>query len=104
MLIASAVAHPNVITFVGQHEARSLVLVVNKPSIRAVEEPVLEEDGDEAQLFDGGVFLLDAVECIDIAVICNNVVSLDGVVEVFAVIQDLEFGLWVLFAHNSHDG
>ncbi len=65
---------------------------------------MLEEDGDEAQLFDGGVFLLDAVESIDVAVICNNVVSLDGVVEVFAVIQDLEFSLWVLFAHNSHDG
>lgn len=57
---------------------------------------MLQIDWGEADLSNSCVLLLNSVESIDIAVVTLNVVDLRWVIEVFAVVQDLELGLGVL--------
>jgi hypothetical protein len=59
MFVPPAVAQPDIVAFVGEHEGWSLALVVDEPSIGAVQEAVLQNDGFEAWL-DGGGLSLDA--------------------------------------------
>jgi hypothetical protein len=94
VLVASAVAQPHVVALVGQHEPWSLVLVVDDPGVRAVEEAVLEENGFEA-LPDESVLLLDAEEGEDVAVLGGHMVGLDGVVVELTVVCEVELRLGV---------
>jgi len=41
MFVASAVAKPNIISFVGKHKTWGLIFVIDDPSIRTIKEPVL---------------------------------------------------------------
>lgn len=89
MLVSAVISHPHVEPFVSQDEPWCLILVVDKPSIRAVEEAVLKVDWSEAQLPDGAVLLLHSIESQNIAIVGRDIVSLDRVVKVLAVLHEM---------------
>ena len=90
MFVAAAVAQPYIVTFIGQHEPRCLIFIVDDPGVRAVEESMLQEEGFKS-LLDLCSFLLDAKEGEDVAVLSDDLVGLHWVVVVFAVIGEVEF-------------
>lgn len=105
MLVTSAVSQPDVEARIGQHEGRSLVFVVDEPCIRRIHQAMLQQNGFES--FDHlGVFLLDTEYPQNVAVLGGDIMDLDGVVEVPAVVGEFELGLGVLFGpchHRQHE-
>lgn len=81
MLVSSAVAQPDVKTQVGQHETRSLILIINDPGVRWVQEPVLKQDWFEA-LANLRPLFLDSEHPQNIAIFSSNIMILDWVVEI----------------------
>lgn len=94
MFVASAVSEPNIIPFVGQHEGRSFVFVIDDPSVGTVKESMLKKYWFEARL-NCGIFLLDAEHGENISIVSGDFMSLDGIVVVLAVVCEIEFGLGV---------
>lgn len=87
MFIPSTVAHPYVVSFVGQQKSRSFVLVVNQPSIRAIKQSMLEQDG-LGTAFDDAIFSLDSEQSQNVTIFCGNEVLFNGVVVELAVIHE----------------
>lgn len=92
VLIAATVAQPHVVPSVGEHEAGCLILIVDEPSVRTVDESVLEDDGPQA-LANGASFSLDSEHGEDVAVLGDHLMCLCRVVVVLAVGQELELCL-----------
>ena len=92
MFVASAVAEPNIISFVGKHETWSLIFVIDNPSIRTIKKSVLQDDGFETLAYDR-TFLLYPKNCEYISIFRDDSVFLDWILEVFAVVSKVEFGL-----------
>jgi hypothetical protein len=84
VLIAATVAQPHVVASVGEHESRRLILIVDDPSVRTVDQPVLEDDGLQA-LSNGATFSLDSEHGEDVAVLGDHLMCLCRVVVVLAV-------------------
>lgn len=100
VFVASAIAQPHIVALVGQHKGGCLVLIINDPSVRRVDETVLEDDWLEA-LLDGTPLLLYSEHCEDIAVLGDDLVRLSRVIVVFAICQKLQLSLRVR-TENSH--
>lgn len=101
MLVASAVAQPNIIAPIGQHKGRCFVLVVDEPGVRAIEQSVLKDDGLES-LPNQAAFALNPENSEDVSVFSDNFVSLDWVVVELAVVNELQLGLRMRTPHKPH--
>ena len=92
MLISSTVSQPYIISGVRKDEGWCFVLVIDNPSIRTVQKPMLEEDRLES-LPDVRVFLLDPEQSEDITILGGNIMVLARIVIILAVVGEIEFGL-----------
>ena len=45
MLVSSVVSEPDIIPFIGEHEPRSLILIINEEGITGVKQAMLHNDG-----------------------------------------------------------
>lgn len=86
VLVSSAVSQPDIVALVGQHEAWRFVLIVDEPSIRAVEKSVLQDNG-LSSFFDLRALSLYPEDCENVAVLSDDSMSLNRIVVVFAVVN-----------------
>lgn len=100
MFVPSAVAEPDIIASIGKNEGRSLVFVIDDPSIRAIKQAMLEPDGFQP-LLHGSVLLLNPKEGEQVAIICLNDMLFDGIMVVIAVLDERILGFWVDFAESK---
>jgi hypothetical protein len=92
MLVASTVPKPNVVTSIGEHETRCLVLIVNNPGIRTVKKTMLQDDWFES--FSNGCSLaLNSENSENVSILGYHSVLLNGIIVVFAIVDELELGL-----------
>lgn len=104
VFVASAVAQPHVVPLVRQHEARRFVLVIHQPGVGTVEQTMLQDDGFEPLPYRASL-ALDAEHGEDVSVLGGHLVGLGRIVEVLAVVQELEFGLGVCAeGEGKHEG
>ena len=92
VLIASTVAQPHIVPSVCEHEGRRLILIIDEPSVRTVDESVLENDRLQA-LSNGASLSLDSEHGEDVAVLGDHLMCLCRVVVVLAVGKELELSL-----------
>jgi hypothetical protein len=87
VLVASAIAQPDVIALIGKHKSGSLVFVIDKPTIRAVEKSVLENDWLEA-VSNGTSLSLDSEHGENVSILGNHLVCLGRIIVEFAIVQE----------------
>ena len=94
MFVTSAISKPNIISLICDHEGRSLVFVIDEPSIRTIKESMLKNNRFQPFLNDT-IFPLNSEDGQDVSIISDNMVLLNGVIVEFAVVSEVELGLGV---------
>ena len=106
VLIPTTVAQPNIISSISQHKSGSFVFIIDNPSIRGVNESMLQENRFKA-IFNLGSFLLYSENPQNISILSCDIVVLNWIVEVPAIVSEIELGLGVLlpqtYQHSQED-
>lgn len=88
MLVAPGVPKPNIEPSIREQEPRGFIFIIDNPSIRRVQEPMLQPYRFEP-LSDGGVLLLYPEEGEQITILGLDDVLLGGVPKVLTVLEEV---------------
>lgn len=92
VFVPPAVAQPDVVALVGQHESRRFVFVVDKPGVRTVEQAMLQDDW-LCPVLDLRALTLYPKHSENVSVLSDDPVSLHRIIVVLAVVSKLQLGL-----------
>jgi len=87
MFISSAISQPHIIALICKHEARCLILIIDQPGVRTVQQTMLQNYWLES-LPDDRVLFLDTKESEDVAILGDDFVRFHRIAEVFTVVHD----------------
>jgi hypothetical protein len=96
VLIASTVSCPDIISFVCQHKAWRLSLVIDEPCIRTIKETVLQNNRLQTLLNDS-IFFLKTEDRQDVPILGNDLMLFTGVVVKLTVVSEVKLRLRMLF-------
>jgi hypothetical protein len=94
VFVTSIVSEPDVVAFVGEHEAWGFVFIIDEEGVAGVEEAVLQDDGLESGC-DERIFFLNSEHSEDVAVFGFYKVFFNGIFVVLAVVDEGVLGLGV---------